>query len=335
MKTSFRADTELNKAALPQIFEKPAILNRYRRIFHNYRSDGIIDIDRRLKEKNEFTACRLEDILSFAPVPGCLPPVRSSNYMIVLITNGKGEKIIGGQCFQMQRHSLYFITKRMVHSSRAWSPDTSGFLVNFNADFFDSRSFPAEQIFARKLFKTLQTPCINLTGRDGSAIEGLFEQILEEFNRPNLQQNDLLVLKMLELLIGCERLFQKAGHTGNDTVRHPVVDRFIELVELNFSEVRNVQWYADQLCVHPNHLNYLLKKHTGINAKESINNRIILEAKTLLDVADLMIKDVAHRVGFDDPNNFSTFFQKNTGFSPVFFRNSRTVQKAPPALIAS
>lgn len=316
-------------------FDKPAILNRYRTVFHNYRDDGIIDMDRRLKEKGEFTACKLEDILAFAPEPGSLPPVRSSNYMMVLITAGKGEKTIGACSYEMCRHALYFIPKRMVHSSRTWSSDTAGYLINFNADFFDHRNYPFEQIFGRKLFKGLQTPCLHLDDMDGPAIQDLFEQIIEEFNCADISQNDLLPLKVLELLIASERAFQKAGLTCGEVVRHPVIEKFNELVEMNFSEVRNVQWYADQLCVHPNHLNYLLKKYSSINAKESINNRIVLEAKSLLALSGLMIKDVAHRVGFDDPNNFSTFFQKNTGCSPASFRSTDVQQQANEQLAAS
>lgn len=335
MKTTIFTYTQDDDLPLRKQFNKPAILNRYRTVFHNYRDDGIIDIDRRIKEQHDFTICRFEDILLFAPEPGCLPPVRSSNYMMVLITGGSGEKVIGARSYEMKKNVLYFIPKRMVHSSRTWSADTTGILINFNTDFFDMRNYPSDQIFSRKLFKTLQTPCVELDKADGPLIQGLFEQILVEFNRPDACQNDLLPLKVLELLISGERAFHKAGHISEETIRHPVIERFGDLIELNFAEVRNVQWYADRLCVHPNHLNYLLKKYRGINAKESINNRIIMEAKALLSLSGLMIKDVAHRVGFDDPNNFSTFFQKNTGYSPAFFRSSDVQPKAAAVAAAS
>ncbi|WEA01797.1 helix-turn-helix domain-containing protein [Mucilaginibacter sp. SJ] len=334
MKTIFKNDPA-NGGAIAKQFDKPAILNRYRTVFHNYRADGIIDMDRRLKEKGEFTACKLEDILAFAPEPGSLPPVRSSNYMMVLITSGKGEKIIGARSYDLCRHALYFIPKRMVHSSRTWSTDTTGYIINFNADFFDQRNFPADQIFGRKLFKGLQTPCLHLDEQAGPFVQQLFERIIEEFNCDDIAQNELLPLKVLELLIACERAFQKAGLTCDEVVRHPVIEKFNELVEMHFAEIRNVQWYADQLCVHPNHLNYLLKKYSAVNAKESINNRIVLEAKSLLALSGLMVKDVAHRVGFDDPNNFSTFFQKNTGCSPASFRSTDVQQQANEQLAAS
>jgi AraC family transcriptional activator of pobA len=74
--------------------------------------------------------------------------------------------------------------------------------------------------------------------------------------------------------------------------------------------------------MHPNHLNALIKKHTGLSAKESIRNRILLEIKHLLHSTRLSIKQISDQMGFKDPNYFNTFFKRAENQSPGNYRSS-------------
>jgi AraC-like DNA-binding protein len=74
--------------------------------------------------------------------------------------------------------------------------------------------------------------------------------------------------------------------------------------------------------MHPNYLNSLVKKHTGLTAKESIQNRLLLETKYLLHSTDLSIKEIANKVGFHDPNYFTSFFTSHEKLSPGNYRSS-------------
>ena len=51
-----------------------------------------------------------------------------------------------------------------------------------------------------------------------------------------------------------------------------------------------------------------------------INNRIILEAKRLVLYSDLMIKEIAYMLGYDDPSYFVKHFKRHTGYLPSEFR---------------
>jgi len=144
----------------------------------------------------------------------------------------------------------------------------------------------------------------------------------EQIIRPVNNGRRAIAIKVLELLIQCDRLFTDTEPTGAPLFYHSVIEQFTELVERHFNKERSVQFYANTLRVHPNHLNFLLKKHNGSNAKESIDKRIILESKYLLNNSSMIIKEVAYELGVEDPNNFSTFFQKHAGNSPVAYRNA-------------
>ena len=74
------------------------------------------------------------------------------------------------------------------------------------------------------------------------------------------------------------------------------------------------------LNINPSCLNELTKRTTGITAGELIRNRVIDETKVLLYSSSKSGKEIAFKLGFDDPAYFSRFFRKYTGQTLKEFR---------------
>ena len=72
--------------------------------------------------------------------------------------------------------------------------------------------------------------------------------------------------------------------------------------------------------MHPNHLNAVVKEITGLTALTFIHNHLLQLAKSYLAQTDLSVKEVAYTLYFESPNNFSSFFKKRTGFTPLQYR---------------
>lgn len=68
------------------------------------------------------------------------------------------------------------------------------------------------------------------------------------------------------------------------------------------------------------YINHIFTKNMKINFKGYINTIKLEQAKALLSDSSLSIAEVASRVGFDDPNYFSSVFKKMLGVSPTVFR---------------
>ena len=68
--------------------------------------------------------------------------------------------------------------------------------------------------------------------------------------------------------------------------------------------------YMNELSVHPNHLNALLKKHTGQNVSTHIKSKLLGQTKGLLLQTDWSLHAIAYSIGFTEQPNFKFVFQK-------------------------
>ena len=85
-------------------------------------------------------------------------------------------------------------------------------------------------------------------------------------------------------------------------------------------QLRFAKDYANQLSVHVNHLNTILKETTEKTTTQLIASRITQEAKYLLKQTDWQISEISNALGFEEVAHFSNFFKRQTSFSPNNFR---------------
>jgi AraC family transcriptional regulator, transcriptional activator of pobA len=295
-----------------------AILEKYKEVFQRFSKDGVIDMDKRLKHRFSFTVHRLENVIK--QLNGVVPPNRQSVYYITFFKRGAGEKQVGLFRFPIANNTLLLIPQRVIHSTRYKSLKCSGYVLSFNLDFFLNNAFPKKHVVNKKVFQSSLRPYLSVSSAQRKKVETIFECILAENVTGQLGKDEMVAIKILELLILCDRFFTDAEVVGEEKIYHPTVEKFHELIEENFTKVRSVQFYADKMNVHPGHLNFLMKTHSGLNAKKAIDNRILLEAKYLLTNSSGSIKEIADQLGFSDVNYFSSFFRKMAQVSPRAYR---------------
>ncbi len=88
-------------------------------------------------------------------------------------------------------------------------------------------------------------------------------------------------------------------------------------VEEHFAHWHQVSDYARALGYDPRTLSRATRAATGTGAKTFLDQRILLEAKRLLAHTGLPVGGCAHRLGFRDAGNFTTFFRRQTGLAPT------------------
>jgi len=101
-------------------------------------------------------------------------------------------------------------------------------------------------------------------------------------------------------------------------------DSLVEMGELLLREYgrEGVFAKADMLLVSYKYLNDIIKKVSGKTVKAFIDDYVTMEIKRLLVSTSLSVKEISYKTGFEEPPNMVKFFKKNTGKTPLKFRQS-------------
>ena len=298
--------------------ESDAIIKEYRNIFLKYANEGIIDMDAHLRHKFGLRILRFKEFL--ASWGGAIPTYRQSHFLVALVKKGTGAKTIGHLSFPVKKNTLFIVPEKVPHSAKYNSLDSSGYLLSFDMGMlfrqFSLKNFVAD----KRIFKKSVKPFMILANEQADELSDIFEFLLREYNEQLDNKDEMIAVKVLELLIQCERCFAGAAPYEYADSHSEVIDSFHELIRVHFSTEKSVQFYANALHIHPNYLNFLMRKYTGLTAKQTINDHIFLEAKGLLGSHSLTIKEISYQLGFPAPSSFSSFFRKMANMSPSKYR---------------
>lgn len=100
------------------------------------------------------------------------------------------------------------------------------------------------------------------------------------------------------------------------------VNNVINYIHQHYAEKISLKMLAEYTNLSQYYLSKQIKKETGLNLLDNINNIRVEESKDLLLNTNMSILDVAQKVGFNYQNHFAATFKKLTGLSPNEFRKT-------------
>lgn len=197
-------------------------------------------------------------------------------------------------------------------------------MLAFHPDFI--RKYPLGNKIGKLKFFTYETnEALHMSEAERSLIEGLMENMQDEYNR-NIDEHsqDIIVSQLGVLLNYSERFYTRQFRTRN-SVEPDILTRFQSILHKYFDEGNDklitANDIASQLNMSTHYLSDLLRNLTGLNTQQHIHTYLIERAKSLLLTTDLSINEIAFSLGFDYPQYFSRLFKNKTGQTPVEFRN--------------
>ena len=299
------------------------LLSEFKKVLLRNAFHPVINLDEKFPHKIDLFAQAYEIIID--KVGDYIPPHKWSHYRIGLLTDGSADYTCGMYKFKAKENTLLVIPPRVVTASSNWAPESKGYFLLFNLDFFLQAHFPHRYLENKTILQPYVQPYIQLSASQAKTVEKSFQTIMLENQSNHAHKQELIALKILELLILGERLYLEINDVDNHQVSIDLVKRFTNMVEVHFTKERAVSFYASQLNIHPNYLNSVIKTYSGLTAKDSIQNRLILEAKYLLHSTNLSIKEIANQLGFEDPNYFAVFFKRSEGQPPITYRSNNVI----------
>lgn len=92
--------------------------------------------------------------------------------------------------------------------------------------------------------------------------------------------------------------------------------RFLEEVQLHYHEHRQINYYANILCITPKYLSQIIYQVSGRHGGEWIKDYVILEAQALLLTGQYTVQQVSDQLNFPNSSFFGKYFKATVGCSP-------------------
>lgn len=152
--------------------------------------------------------------------------------------------------------------------------------------------------------------------------EGLYTV---DFRTHSFRTGDLvepLLRSMLRTILLQAECIKESIASAASVAQFPRFLLFKNSVERNFRSMRKVSGYAAELGVSARNLNRVTRVAVGLDAKDFIDARVMLELKRLLAYTDDGLKEIAAALGFDEPTNLVKYFRQRVHVTPMEFRSA-------------
>ena len=261
-------------------------------------------------------------------------PHRHDFYTIYWIKKGKLLHTIDTVTYEVKKNTLFFVAPGQVHNLQA-TEKIDGFMIAFRDAFMCLKDqTQVSGINSGLFFNSQFSSVIHLNDEQEKDIDAVVRLMMKELTLQEPEYDMALHGLLRYFLVLASRI--KGENVGITPEQHAVHNssvflKFKNLIEEKYQELKTVSDYAGLLHIKPVLLNEISKQLSGITAGEHIRNRVILEAQRYLYNTDLTAKEIAYKLGFDDPHYFSRFFKKYTNQSPSEFKEASRSSISPSA----
>jgi AraC family transcriptional regulator, transcriptional activator of pobA len=228
---------------------------------------------------------------------------------------------------EIERCSLFFATPREPYRWVPYDLAQTGYFCVFTDEFL----LPAKSgivLDELPIFQPGTYPVWPITDTQYETVEAIFLKMAAEITSDYTFKYNLLRTYLLELIHAGQKLQPTLATALPHNASARVTAQFTELLERQFPletphqqlRLRTATDYANQLAVHVNHLNRVLKETTGHTTTALISSRVSQEARILLKQTNWTVSEIADSLGFANVAHFCSFFKRHTALTPSAFR---------------
>jgi AraC family transcriptional activator of pobA len=246
----------------------------------------------------------------------------------ICLTTGKSIIHYADRSYATEGTVLFFGNPHIPYSWETLSTSYVGYTCLFSEDFLKPGE-RSESLQQSPFFKIGGTPVLRISEEQRLFLNTIFLKMIEE-QKTDYAYKDELMRNYINLIIHEALKLQPSDNfEQHKNAANRLASVFLELLERQFPietidrplQLKTAQDYANNLHVHVNYLNRAVKEVTGKPTTAHISDRVVTEAKALLQHTDWNIADIAYALGFEYPSYFNNFFKKMTGTNPKTLRS--------------
>jgi AraC-like DNA-binding protein len=245
----------------------------------------------------------------------------------ICLTTGKSIIHYADRSYEAEGTILFFGNPHIPYSWETISTTYVGYTCLFSEEFLKA-SDRSESLQQSPLFKIGGTPILHITVEQREFLNTIFQKMIEEQKTDYVYKDDLIRNYINLIIHEALKLKPSENFDQHKNAASRITNVFLELLERQFPiestdtplNLKTAQDYAKSLNVHVNYLNRAVKEITGKPTTAHITERIVSEAKALLQHTNWNIADVAYALGFEYPTYFNNYFKRMTGTNPKSIR---------------
>lgn len=281
-----------------------------------------------LNQDQEFTINPLKGLHGKPPMQS--PSFRTNYFTFLLIDKAHGSYKIDNLQFELRSKSFYFTLPGHLKSFKL-QDDSHGYMITFSEMFL--RQFHPGDIYKEFPFLLSETvPVMYPPKSIFDDLKVLYKSIHREYKSDSSYRYPIIGNLLFALLIKVKELLQKYQHKVRLENRSgEIVRLFKQSLDRQFRAIiageetisLDIKNFASELNISQDHLAKTIKNETGKSVSAWVNGRLIAEAQSLLLQTALPINDIAYRLTFNEPTNFTKYFKKYTGQTPKQYRRNQ------------
>lgn len=276
---------------------------------------------------NGFRVEHMPQFLLTSDIDDSAPHIHSF-YEILWFQEGTGIHTVDFIDYEVKPGTIFFLSPGQIHHFDH-SKDYKGIAIKMCTDFMKDEDGMNNLFLKYNVFHTFDTiPCYNIDDKTSEILKALVLEMEAEAQHSGEFGNiDILKSLLRIFLVKIQRYGMQEGELRLDNLKpmHMLFIQFRRLVEQEYTHLHTVQEYADALNVAVRTLNKCVNECSHKSPLAFIMDRVMLEAKRMVRYTNMMFKEIAFELGYDDPSYFVKLFKRQTGYLPSDFRELEEV----------
>lgn len=251
-------------------------------------------------------------------------PIRFAGGAFILGMQGEAKVTVNLLSHTLRKGTMLILPMNSIIQYHDHSKDFKPYIVGFSPNLFGD-GLQLRSVIPL-MTEILENPLFEISESDSQLIVNCCKYISEkstEHDHP--YRMEIMKNLLLSLFYEVSYIFQKQRSNmvlRQKTHNEEVMMEFGRLLKHHYRSERNVEFYADQLCLTPKYLSMLIKKTSGKSVPEWVRTALLMDAKIQLKYSTLTVQQISDMLIFPNPSFFGRFFKKYTGVTPLEYRKS-------------
>lgn len=251
-------------------------------------------------------------------------PFRTNYMAIFLVMDGTACVRLNNVEYTLRKNSLMVVSPRTIRDLSHFSTDVTVMGLIFTRSFVSRLGVKEQEAPLGDLFSIEHNPYLLLEQQDADTLAAQLRLLSAKTTNSTGRYAEEVIRHHFMAFI-----YELASHLHPPVVRkirrsrkEELHQRFEQLLGDHVRQERSVRFYAAKLYVTPKYLTETVKEVTGQTAGELIDERVMREAKLLLNDTTLSVTDIAGELHFSDQFFFRKFFKRHQGLTPTEYRRA-------------